>query len=414
MNSTDCSEGSQRYDIVVVGGGLVGAAFACALGQHRLKVALIDVDAPTLVWSGDSLDLRVSAIAKSSQDLFRYLGVWDAILAYGAYAYERMHVWDSQSTAAIDFDCVEQGLPALGHIIENRAIRAALWRRMQDWPNLHVLCPAEVIRIALNDDAPVCVSLADGMTLQTDLVVGADGGLSRVRLAAEMNALGWSYEQHGIVANVETERSHESTAWQCFLSSGPLAFLPMAASRCSIVWTAPSAYANQLLHADDAVFNAQLEAAFSHRLGSVRALGPRATFPLRLHHATEYVRRRIALIGDAAHVVHPLAGQGVNLGLLDAAVLLNELILAQERGDDLGALKTLRRYERARKGDNFMRALSFDGINQLFSSTHKAIRSVRAIGVNAVDRTYPIKQYFMDQAMSGGGQLPPRFRALEM
>lgn len=414
MNSTDSDGSPRRYDVVVVGGGLVGATLACALGQHRFKVALIDADAPALAWSAESLDLRVSAIAKSSQDLFRYLGIWDAILVHGAYAYERMQVWDSQSTAAIYFDCAEQGLPALGHIVENRAIRAALWRRLRDWPTVHVLCPAQVVRITLDNDAPVCVSLADGASLQSDLVVGADGGWSRVRLAAEMNALGWSYEQQGIVANVETERSHQNTAWQCFLPSGPLAFLPMGASRCSIVWTTPTAYANQLLHSDDAVFNARLEESFSRRLGSVRVLGPRATFPLRLHHATEYVRRRVALIGDAAHVVHPLAGQGVNLGLLDAAVLLDELIIAQERGDDLGGLRILRRYERARKGDNFIRALSFDGINQLFSSTHQAIRSVRAIGVNAVDRSEPLKQYFMDQAMSGGGQLPPRFRALDV
>ena len=414
MNSADITERPKRYGIVVVGGGLVGATLACALGQHHFKVALIDADTPALTWSSDSLDLRVSAIAKSSQDLFRYLSVWDAILVQGAYAYERMHVWDSQSTAEINFDCAAQGLPALGHIVENRAIRAALWRRLRDWPNVHVLCPAEVVQITLNDDAPVSVSLADGVTVQADLVVGADGGLSRVRLAAEMNAVGWSYEQQGIVANVETERSHQSTAWQCFLPSGPLAFLPMGASRCSIVWTTPTAYANQLLHSDDAVFNARLEASFSHRLGSVRVLGPRAMFPLRLHHATEYVRRRVALIGDAAHVVHPLAGQGVNLGLLDAAVLLHELIIAQERGDDLGGLKTLRRYERARKGDNFMRALSFDGINQLFSNTHQAIRAVRAIGVGVVDRTEPFKQYFMEQAMSGGGQLPSRFCALDI
>lgn len=398
----------QRYDVVVIGGGLVGATLACALGQHQFKVALIDTDQPALTWPVDTMDLRVSAISPASQELFDYLGVWNEIRAQGAFGYERMHVWDSQSPAAISFDSAAYGLPGLGHIIENRVIRAALWRRLEDWRHVRLHCPVAVTRIKLGD--PVEVHLSNGGLLHADLVVGADGGLSRVRLAAEINAVGWSYEQRAVVANVYTELPHQHTAWQRFLPNGPLAFLPMAMPRCSIVWTTTLVEANQLMECDDAGFNARLEAAFARRLGTVQVIGQRVSFPLRLHHATNYVRHRVALVGDAAHVVHPLAGQGVNLGLLDAAVLVDELVATRDRHRDIGSLTALRRYERARKGDNLLRALSFDGMNHLFSNAHDTVRQLRAFGVNTVDRNDSIKQFFMEQALSSGGKLPSRFR----
>lgn len=400
--------GVPHYDVVVIGGGLVGATLACALGQHEFNVALIDTDQPTLTWPPESMDLRVSAISQASQAFFDYLGVWDEIRTRGAFGYERMHVWDSQSAAEISFDSAEFGLPGLGHIVENRVIRAALWRRLDSFRNVHLHCPMVVTRIKLGD--PVEVVLSNGAILHADLVVGADGGLSSVRLAAEINAVGWSYDQRALVANVTTELPHQQTAWQRFLPNGPLAFLPMKMPRCSIVWSTSVVEANELLTCDDTVFNTRLEAAFAGRLGAVQVVGPRVSFPLRLHIATDYIRHRIALVGDAAHVVHPLAGQGVNLGLLDAAVLLDELVRTREQRRDIGGLAGLRRYERARRSDNLLRALSFDGMNHLFSSAHGSMRTLRAFGVNTVNRVEAFKHFFLDQALFSGGQLPHRIR----
>jgi 2-octaprenylphenol hydroxylase len=272
-------------------------------------------------------------------------------------------------------------------------------------PQVSLICPASVRSFALSP-SQAHITLDDGRELACALLVAADGRDSMVREFAGVNTLGWAYDQSALVANVAHQAPHQQTAWQRFLPSGPLAFLPLADGRSSIVWSTSPAAAKQLLALDEGVFCQALGEAFEQRLGAIETVGPRGVFPLRLQHAERYVLPRLALIGDAAHAIHPLAGQGVNLGFLDAAELAQVLVAARQRGRDIGALPVLRRYERARKGDNLAMLGAMDLFKRLFSNDSMPLRLLRNTGLGLADRIFPAKRSLLRRALGIGMDLP--------
>ncbi|MFA7387691.1 MAG: UbiH/UbiF/VisC/COQ6 family ubiquinone biosynthesis hydroxylase [Thiohalobacteraceae bacterium] len=391
--------------VVIIGGGCVGGTLACALAQAGLQVAVVEAREPLQDWPADSVDLRVFAITRASERIFRSIGCWDAIEQGGLSPFRDMHVWDAGGTGEIHFDCAELGEPTLGYIIEQRVIQSALNARMQALPTLRRICPAELVGFETQDRG-VRIELGDGGVLEANLLVGADGAASRVRGLAGIAVEAHTYRQDAIVAVVTTELPHRETAWQRFLPTGPLAFLPLRDGRSSIVWSTEKTQAAALLALDDDAFLERLSEAFAHRLGRVVAVEERGCFPLQRLHATRYVTERVALIGDAAHVIHPLAGQGVNLGLLDAATLAEVILDTHAAGRDLGLLRNLRRYERWRRGDNQRMQLAMDGFKNLFGETATPLRLLRNAGLSLVDRSGPLKQTLARHAMGLSGDLP--------
>ena len=393
-----------HFDTIIIGGGIVGATAACALGEAGVRVALIEARKP-LAPEQQQPDPRVFAITRASERIFRSLGVWDAMHRQGAFAFSDMEVWDAGGEGVTHFDCAELGEPYLGHIIEPRFIQAALWQQLQTLTSVSLYCPARFQSINMLDDR-VEVGLDSSQQLSADLVIAADGSRSPVRKTLGMETHGHDYRQSSLVALVKTSEPHRNTAWQRFLPGGPLAFLPMADGWSSIVWTMPSENIDRLLTADRACFHEELAAAFENRLGTVIESGEREAWPLRRLHAERYVIPRAALIGDAAHAIHPLAGQGVNLGLLDAAALAEVIVAAKQHGRDPGSLAVLRRYERWRRGDNLLMMMTMDGINQVFSNTRSPLQRLRNLGLSLVNRSGTARRQFMKHAMGLGGDLP--------
>ncbi len=386
------------YDLVIVGGGMVGASLACALADSTLRIAVIEGREPPQAWPADDFDLRVSAITRASQRLFRRLGAWEAMCAARLQPYERMVVWDATGDGRIAFDAADVGEPNLGHIVENRVITRALVQRARAHDNIDYRCPASPQRLMLRT-GHAQLWLEDGECLRTPLLVGADGAHSWVRRQAGIGIDERPYAQSAVVATVQTEQPHQATAWQRFLPSGPLAFLPLPEGRSSIVWSTAPEEAERLLALDEADFRAELGEAFGHRLGAITHVGPRAAFPLKGRHAKEYVKPHLALVGDAAHTIHPLAGQGVNLGLADVEQLAAEVLAAHAAYRPLGSLKTLRRYARARRGDNLLMLEAMGAFKALFSNDEPLPRRVRNLGLELVDHAEPLKQAFVARAM---------------
>lgn len=399
------------YDLIIAGGGMVGSALACALGTADLKIALLEGLPLERIRPGEKLDSRVSAISHASQRIFAAVGAWDGMTAWRVSPFRDMRVWDATGFGQIHFDSVAIGEPLLGWIIENRVIQFALLERARQLPAVELLCPAALETAQALDNGCWWVRLNDGRELTTRLLVGADGAQSRVRQLAGIKTSGWGYGQTAIVANVRTTEPHQETAWQRFLPTGPLAFLPLADGRCSIVWATPPEQADALLVLNEAEFAEALAEAFDQRLGAIVEVGPRAGFPLRLQHARAYVQPGLALIGDAAHVIHPLAGQGVNLGLLDAATLAEIILDAVAAGHDFGSLKALRRYERWRKGDNLLMMGVMDGFKRLFGQAPPPVRLLRNLGLNLTDAAGPLKHFIARRAMGLTGDLPRLARA---
>lgn len=397
------------FDLVVVGGGMVGAAFACACAGKGLSIALVEQREPRREWPDGEIDLRVSALNRASQRILERVGAWGRIDDLGASPYREMRVWDAVGRGSIHFDSARMGEPDLGHIVENRVTQLALWERLEASPDVTLLCPAGGVDIVFKPDA-VFLDLADGRRIVARLLVGADGRDSWVRDRAGISTRGWLYDQEAIVANVEVSQPHRETAWQRFLPTGPLAFLPLLDGRCSIVWSASDPRARELMAMDEPEFRCALEDALEHRLGTVGQIGPRGAFPLRLQHAQQYVKPRLALLGDAAHAIHPLAGQGVNLGFMDAAQLAATLDEALSKRRDIGGIWALRRYERARRGENLLMLGAMDGFKRLFSNRNLPLAALRSAGLVAADRLGPIKKLFMRQALGLGADLPPLAR----
>jgi 2-octaprenylphenol hydroxylase len=400
------------FDVAVVGGGMVGATLAVALGERRFRVALVETRPPARAWPPGSHDLRVSAITHASQRIFARLGAWPAMAAGGATPYRAMQVWDAAGLGEIRFDAGELGEADLGHIVENRVVQAALWERLEAVRQVDRFCPDAVSGLEALPGGGCRLWLRESDPLAAQLVVAADGGRSRLRELADIAVEGWAYEQTAVVATVRPARGHGETAWQRFMPSGPLALLPLGDDLCSIVWSTAPEHAEDLLAMSDAEFGAALTDASEGRVGDVTPVGPRGGFPLRLQRALNYVVPGVALVGDAAHVIHPLAGQGVNLGLLDAATLVDVLSGAREARRALGGLPTLRRYERARKGDNLAVQYAMDGFKRLFGSSLSPVRTVRNLGLRAANEVGPLKRLFalgsLDElpSLAAGGPEP--------
>jgi 2-octaprenylphenol hydroxylase len=394
-----------QFDVVIIGAGIVGATAACALAESGATVALVEARPLEPESAGTARDARVFAINRASQRIFEVLGVWDRIAGQEAYPFCEMEVWDAGGTGVIRFDCADIGEPCLGHMIEPRVIHAALLERLRCASAITVFCPARFSKVSFGDGR-VHVSLEAGEVLTAGLVVAADGARSPLREHLGLSTRVHDYHQSGVVARVATEFPHQATARQRFLPGGPLAFLPMEEGWCSIVWTLPSAEASDILALDRDAFHAALGKAFDFRLGRIVDSGPREAWPLTRMHADHYVAERMALIGDAAHAIHPLAGQGVNLGLLDAAALMEVVTLARSQGRDPGALAVLRRYERWRRGDNLLMMSAMDGFNRLFGNEARPLRWLRNFGLSMVNGAGPAKELLMRHAAGLAGDLP--------
>lgn len=403
---------NKQYDIIIVGGGMVGSALACALAssklpsrqEAKLSIALIEGRKPDFDWPEDSYDIRVSAITRASQQLLEKLGVWEIMVGERVSPYSEMFVWDATGNGSIHFDCADIGEPNLGYIIENRVITHALIQKAKTFDNIDLLCPATPNRLSLSPDCAQ-LELEDGQIIESELLVGADGGNSWVRQQAGIQIDVRTYNHQALVTTVKTEQHHQNTAWQRFLPTGPLAFLPLTDGYSSIVWSTTPEQAKDLLELDDTAFKSTLADSFEHKLGDILEVGPRATFPLKGQHARNYVKPHLALVGDAAHTIHPLAGQGVNLGFADVTELTDVICEAAKERKAIGSYRVLRRFERARRGNNLLMLESMGAFKNLFSNDSPTLSTLRNMGLNFTDQFAPAKQLFMRHAMGLSSKL---------
>jgi 2-octaprenylphenol hydroxylase len=396
------------YDIVIVGAGIAGSALACALQQQDWRIALVEanplqLEMPAFETGVENFDSRVSALTPASIDLLEGLQAWDAVRACRSLDYRHMHVWDAEGTGFIDFDAADLGVAALGTIVENRLLTASLNQCVVSAGQVDVYNPARVEELELREEGGPVLHLADGSSISCSLLVGADGALSKLRELAGFQTREWDYGHSALVCTAETRLPHNHTAYQRFLDTGPLAFLPLpeqsGSNFCSIVWSAEPDLSEALQAMPDKEFRLALERALESRLGDIVAVSRRIGFPLRQRHAVDYVQPGIALVGDAAHTIHPLAGQGINLGLLDVAVLAEELAAAGQRQETPGDLAVLRRYQRRRKGENLLMMAAMDGFKLLFSRRELPVRWLRNTGMRLVGQALPVKRQIMRHAM---------------
>jgi 2-octaprenylphenol hydroxylase len=400
--------------VVVAGAGVVGLAVAALLATgrcaDRLRVLVLDAR-PLPRWRADETDSRVYALSRASQALLEHLGVWQRVVGARAAPYRRMRVWegaDAFGRNALDFDSAQIGEPDLGHIVEDALLRTVLGSALAAAPQAQLQVGAQIESVAVAE-REVVVELAAGGSVRGTVLLAADGSDSAVRRLVDLPVTGHRYAQTAIVAHVTSSASHQDTAWQRFLPGGPLALLPLADGRSSIVWSLPTAEAERLLATGDAEFLLELQTATGGVIGELTACSKRVAFPLQALHARTYATQRVALLGDAAHTVHPLAGQGMNLGLLDAAAISAVIEAAVLAGEDIGDLKVLRRYERERKGDNLAMLAAFDGLNRLFGLAGWA-SPLRALGLRAVEAADPVKRLFMYKALGLAAERKHRLR----
>jgi 2-octaprenylphenol hydroxylase len=399
-------------DVLIVGGGPVGGAAAALLARMTRnerdppRIAVLEPRRPAYPTADAPFDLRVSAYSRASERVLQAAGAWDAIKARRACPYERMRVWHEHtaptSADALIFDAAEVGEPNLGYIIETRLVQSALLDAAEQ-AGARVI-PAEFSSLTIGEDEVLVETSAGAFTAR--LVIGADGAQSAVRAAAGIAAQTSGYQQTAIVAVVHTEKPHENTASQRFLQTGTLAFLPLGDGSSSIVWSADDELAKSLLAMSADEFGVALSSAFDHALGAVRLGSDRASFPLRKLAAQHYVTHRCALIGDAAHVVHPLAGQGVNMGLLDAAALAELLVAGRHEREDPGALRILRRYERWRKTETHTLSTAIDTFDRLLAHGTGPIAKLAQRGLGWVNRSQEAKRMFIRRALGIAGELP--------
>jgi 2-octaprenyl-6-methoxyphenol hydroxylase len=402
----DCPEQSAaelRTEVVVAGGGMVGLSLGVALAGAGVAVVVVDAEAPS-TFRGQAFDGRVSSIALGSKRMLDGIGVWRRLEGVAEPILE-IRVSDGEAPLFLHYDHALIGPEPLGFIVENREIRTALLDAAAECPSLTHLAPAKVARLAPVPGA-ISATLDDGRTIRAGLAVVAEGRESKLRAAAGIETLSWRYPQVGIVCTVAHERPHRGIAHERFLPAGPFAILPMRGNRSSLVWTEREALAPALMALPDAAFRTEMARRFGDFLGSLEVVGPRWSYPLALSHARAYAAERLALIGDAAHAIHPIAGQGFNLGLRDVAALA-ELIVDQRRlGLDLGANDLLARYERWRRFDSLMLIAVTDGLNRLFSNGLAPVVLARDLGLAAVNQIRPLKRFFMRHAMGTVGDLP--------
>ena len=400
-----------EYDLVIVGGGMVGLTLAANLAvktAESMKIALIESAAEPVVFNANKVDPRVVALSRRSQSILDNAGVWPAIRDTRICPYSAMRVWDAEGTGEIDFDAQDSGDDFLGAIVENSLIVSELTRKIDSCKNIHVFRgqAVEAIYGPVSESGKAkyhsepgsvksTVTISGGSELSASMVIAADGAQSPLRNMLGLQTREWDYNHTAIVATVQTEKPHQHTAWQSFAKDGPLAFLPLSLANndhCSIVWSIESARAESLMALDDNAFCHALGLAIEHRLGKILGIDKRYAIPLRQRHSKRYILPGFALVGDAAHTIHPLAGQGANLGLYDSEVLAEEICRAQTRGVKLTDFSILKRYERQRQGHNLMAMAAMEGFKRLFGSDDLVLRWLRNQGMNMFNQQALIKQ----------------------
>ncbi|MFK0571877.1 FAD-dependent oxidoreductase [Endozoicomonas sp.] len=404
----------QTFDVIIVGGGMVGASLALALSQSGIPTALVDQQTlqASCLSENDPWQPRVSALTEASIKLFKYLNAWEGMIAQRVCPYSHMVVWDGEGTGEIKFDADSLPQKSLGYIVENDVIRHGL---LQQLAESGVQCFGEQSHLdyKLSGQGGEVV-LSSGEVLSAPLLVAADGANSRLRQMSGIPSDQKDYSHHALVTTVETELSHHNTARQVFLDTGPLAFLPLQDQGerhyCSIVWSLLPAEADRIECLNDEAFCSELQRAFEGRAGTILKADRRLRFPLRQRHARQYHRQGVVLVGDAAHTIHPLAGQGVNLGLMDVAVLTEELTRAVKRGDDFSAAHILDRYQRRRRVHNLSVMAAMTGFQNLFGANNLGIRWVRNTGLKLANQLPLIKEMIVQQAAGISGDIPDFMR----
>lgn len=410
---------SQQFDLIVVGAGMVGATLARALADTSLRIALLDampLDQPLTARATESgYDPRVSALSAASENILANLDAWQRIDPQYRSAYRYMRVWDGAGTGEIQFDANALGENRLGHIVENWRVQQAMLDSLAQ-TGVTLLGGQQVTEL-VREGQDWTLQLASGERVQAPLVVAADGARSRLREMAGFAMREWDYLHHALVTTVRTEKPHAATAWQSFLDTGPLAFLPLndrdGQHYCSIVWSLLPEEAQRIMALEPDAFIAELETAIEGRMGRVLHADQRHCIPLRQRHAKRYVQPGLALIGDAAHSIHPLAGQGVNLGLLDVAELSAVIRAALERGEDIASLAVLQRYERRRMGANLSMMAAMEGFERLFHADALPLRWLRNTGMRWVDGMDRLKTGIVRRALGLEGELPELARATQ-
>ncbi|MFT6916249.1 MAG: 2-octaprenylphenol hydroxylase [Motiliproteus sp.] len=430
-NNQEYRQGFLDVDVAIIGGGMVGMALACALGGSGLRVVVVDPSADPVEQRREQLvaaaergfDPRVSALNLASEQLLRNLGAWDCMQQLRVTAYRQMQVWDGEGTAEIGFSAAEQHLPHLGHIVENRVTLLALHQALSMHDNVRWLggvtlqqlgvpctydCTYDGADAVEGAESSRLLQLSDGQQIRARLVVGADGACSPTRRLAGLPVSEWDYQHHAIVTTVTTEQPHQATAWQRFTEDGPLALLPLAGTghQVSIVWSTSPEQARELMALTDDAFADALGQAFEYRLGAVSGVEPRFEFPLVQRHAKQYVDSSVALVGDAAHTIHPLAGQGVNLGFLDAATLAEELLQSHRQGLPLGDNRRLRRYQRRRQGENLTMMGLMGGFRHLYGEVPPLLHWLRNAGMKQVAGSGALKRQLVRHGLGLKGDLP--------
>lgn len=376
------------YDLVIVGGGLVGMTLACALKDSGMQIAVVEAKPESAaIARGQAYHVNLM-----SSQIFEGLGVWQAMLP-NVNPIEQIHLSDANFSQVVRFGPRDLKSPALGHVAEHRVVLTALEESLRAAPNVTQLCPVEVVHRENQADGAILDVIHGGerRQIRTRLVVAADGRRSQLRQAAGIQTVGWQYWQSCVVAFIQPERSHQNIAYERFWSSGPFAILPLPQNLCRIVWTAPTTEAEAILAMDDAEFLTALKQRYGDQMGNLTLVGRRSLFPVYLMHSRQYTLPRLALLGDAAHCCHPVGGQGVNLGIRDAAVLAEVLGAAHREGVDIGDRRLLRRYERCRKWENLV-ILSFtDVLDRLFSTTFLPVMLLRRVGLLGLCVLPPLK-----------------------
>ncbi len=395
----------RKFDILIAGGGMVGLTIALLLAQRdetkQLDITLVDAGKKPSFSPDDDVSLRVSAIATGTANMLANAGVWDSIEETRACPYRDMRVWDATGSVdgpeALRFEAAEFAVPQLGFIVENVLIQHALLKAL-DKTDVSVNYETR-LKSVKKGGRRYAVEFGDGEEAMPELLIAADGASSFVRNSAGISVKTWMYAQSAFVTHLESEESHLDTAWQRFLPDGPVALLPLQDDRVSTVWSTTPEKAEELLSASDDEVGALLTDATDSVLGQLTVAGPRGSFPLKSQHADRYVMEGLALVGDAAHAVHPLAGQGANLGMADAAALADEIAAALEAGDHPGDLPVLRRYARARKAANKSMLHFIDGLNRLFSNEITSLARLRGVGMALFNKSGPIREYAVQVAL---------------
>jgi len=397
------AEKSITADITIIGGGLAGLTAAIGLAVHGFEVAVVD-RASQRDMTDAAYDGRSSALAFASCQLFEALGIWDHMAPYAQPMLE-IRVSDGPSLLHLHFDSEILGDGPLGHMVENRHTQLALFKRLKEMGGIHFLAPETVSNIE-RSAGEATVTLASGAVIVSKLLLGIDGRGSLVRQHAGIPVTNIDYKQHGIVCSIEHELSHCAIAHERFLPSGPFAVLPLTGNRSSIVWTEKSHLVDTIMGLSDRAFDAELQRRIGDFLGDVRAIGGRWAYPLTLQYAETYVTNRLALLGDAAHGIHPISGQGLNLGLKDVAAMIEVLVEARKVGLDIGSLSVLENYAQWRTTDNASIYAITDLFNRLFSNDIEPIKIARDLGMAAVNEIPPLKNFFMSHARGTVGELP--------